>query len=176
MLYQELVARIAEVTRTQIECGDHGEVGETSFEFRCRKVLSEATQPELVLHLDEKDYKIIAVDHDAGTVTLETPLELVGPSAWEIYNPSVSEEAVRRVLLAFPDIVMECEEGEQVKTYLGTFRMKRRKRKRVKDPQGRWTYSEEKLVARIRPGKRLQKSVEGAPSGASQESDSDPLD
>ena len=93
----------------------------------------------------------------------------------------VSEEDVRKVLQAFPDVIMECEEGEQVKTYLGVFRIVRRKKKRVKDPQGRWTFSPERLHARIRPGKRLQREVpeeeaSEAPSGPSQASSDDPTD
>jgi len=174
MLYQDLVDRISQVTLTLIERGDHGEAGETAFEFRCRKMLPDGVRPGRVLRLGEKDYEIKSVDVDARILTLDTALELKGPVAWEIYNPSVSEEDVRRVLLAFPDIIMECEEGEQVKTYLGTFRMTRRKRKRVKDPQGRWAFSEEKLVARIRPGKRLQKPVAEPANEAFPENNSDP--
>jgi len=75
----------------------------------------------------------------------------------------VPEEEVRRVLSAFPDVIMEGEEGEQTKTPLGTFRLVRRKRKRVKDPQGRWTCSKERLDARIRPGKRLQRGPDEEP-------------
>jgi len=95
----------------------------------------------------------------------------------------VPENEVRGVLAAFPDVIMECEEGEQVKTYLGVFRIVRRHRKRVKDPQGRWTYSKERLHARIRPGKRLQKDLEAEPEGpnvlslfSDVDSDEDPLD
>jgi hypothetical protein len=84
---------------------------------------------------------------------------------WELYDMGVTEESVRKVLLSFPDVLMELEEGEQVKTYLGVIKMVRRKRKRVKDPQGRWTHSPERIQARLRPGKRLQRFVQEETSG-----------
>jgi len=91
----------------------------------------------------------------------------------------VSEDDVRGVLQALPDAIMECAEGEHVKTSLGVFRIVRRKRKRVKDPQGHWTHSPERLEARVRPGKRLQKVVDPEASEPSQapddpEADEDP--
>lgn len=84
----------------------------------------------------------------------------------------ISEDDVRQVLQALPDVIMECAEGEHVKTHLGVFRIVRRKRKRVKDPQGRWTHSPERLEARVRPGKRLQQVLDpDAPSEPFQASD-----
>lgn len=69
----------------------------------------------------------------------------------------VAPEEVRAVLRAFPDVIMECFEGEQVKTHLGIFRIVRRKEKRVRLPTGEWTTAEERVQARLRPGKRLQR-------------------
>jgi nucleoid DNA-binding protein len=76
----------------------------------------------------------------------------------------VSAEDVRAVLYAFPDVVMECAENEQVKTYLGIFRVVRRAKKPVKLPTGEWTSAPERLHARLRPGKRLQRIPEPGPS------------
>ena len=81
----------------------------------------------------------------------------------------ISEDDVRQVLQALPDVIMECVEGEHVKTHLGVFRIVRRKQKRVKDPQGRWTHSPERLEARVRPGKRLQRVVDPDASEPSQD-------
>lgn len=93
----------------------------------------------------------------------------------------VSAEDVRAVLYAFPDVVMECDEDEQVKTYLGIFRVVRRKRKRVRLPSGKWTYAPERLHARLRPGKRLQRLLEpetasGLPTDPSSSTESDDPD
>lgn len=71
----------------------------------------------------------------------------------------VSEEDVRRVLSSLPDVVMTCAEGEQVQTPLGAFRIVRRKLKRVRAPSGQWAHAPERLQARLRPGKRLQKGA-----------------
>lgn len=71
----------------------------------------------------------------------------------------VSDADVRKVLGALPDVVMTCEEGEQVRTPLGAFRIVRRRLKRVRSPGGDWAHAPERLQARIRPGKRLQREV-----------------
>lgn len=170
MKYREFVARIAKTTRSLIKKGEHGEFDPNTSEFRTQEAFSPDIQVGhlLVLPNTEETYKIKAVHHDRGSFVVDRLFNarrrLV---SWEIYTPGVSEEDVRKVLLAFPDVIMECEEGEQVRTYLGTFRMTRRKRKRVKDPKGNWTFSEEKFVARIRPGKRLQREIPKASSGPS---------
>jgi len=164
MLYREFVARIAKVTRFLVDQGTQGEFDPSSSEFRTSGPLPEEVTPGHLLVIPGGDssavYEIKTVHHESGAVIVDRLFNarrrLV---SWEIYTPGVSEEDVRKVLLAFPDVIMECEEGEQVRTYLGTFRMTRRKRKRVKDPKGNWTYSEEKLVARVRPGKRLQREI-----------------
>ena len=76
----------------------------------------------------------------------------------------VSEEDVRRVLSSLPEVVMACAEGEQVQTPFGAFRIIRRKLKRVRAPSGQWAHAPERLQARLRPGKRLQKTDLEAPS------------
>lgn len=177
MLYRELVARISEVTRTLIDEGTNGKFDSGSARFHLDKVPNDQIVPGMHLivegpYLSER-YVVRDVDRDRGTLVVDREFLRSDVASWKIYEPGVSEEDVRRVLLAFPDVIMECDEGEQVKTYLGTFRMTRRKRKRVKDPQGRWTYSEERLVARIRPGKRLQKDVPSGPSNPTPKPDPD---
>jgi hypothetical protein len=183
MKYGELVARISEVTRTLVDRGPQGECELGSSRFRTPGELSEDIQPGHILTLPGAEgpetYLIRRVDHKHGVITVDRSFTKRVPRYWwAIYAPGVSEEDVRRVLFAFPDVIMECEEGEQVRTYLGTFRITRRKRKRVKDPLGNWTFSEEKIVARIRPGKRLQREIgSSGPSNPPQSvSDEDPQD
>jgi len=173
MRYRELVARIAEVTRTLVDHGTEGEFEPDSTKFRTGSALRPTVKSGLFLEILEGSaaghYLIDESNFEAGHLTLEggefsTRESGVG---WVIYEPGVPEKDVRKVLRMFPEVIMECEEGEQLRTYLGTFRVTRRKRKRVRDPQGRWTYSEERIFARIRPGKRLQRDVENVPSGFS---------
>jgi len=173
MRYRELVARISEVTRTLVDHGTNGEFEPDSTKFRTRSGLLLTVKNGLILEILEGSaaghYPISEANLEAGILTLEgdefTTRENEVP--WVIYEPGVSDKDVRKVLRMFPEVLMECEEGEQIRTYLGTFRMTRRQRKRVKDPQGRWTYSEERIFARIRPGKRLQREVDEKPSGLS---------
>jgi nucleoid DNA-binding protein len=173
MRYRELVARISEVTRTLIDRGSRGEFEPDSTKFRTRTALPDSVKSGLVLEIQDGNgaghYTISEVNHEAGLLTLEGDNFTLEDNsvAWVIYEPGVSDSDVRKVLRMFPEVIMECAEGEQVRTYLGTFRLTRRKRKRVKDPQGRWTHSEERIEARIRPGKRLQRDVDDASSGFS---------
>lgn len=172
MKYRELVARIAEVTRTLVAVGGNGEFDPDSCKFRTPGSLPESVKSGFLLRIKDGPmtglYTITDATPALGTIRLATDafMAQTGPMGWEIYDPGVSEEDVRRVLTAFPDVIMECKEGDYVRTTLGMFRLTRRKRKRVKDPQGKWTFSEEKIVARIRPGKRLQREISG-PSGPS---------
>lgn len=85
----------------------------------------------------------------------------------------LSEEDVRKVLSLLPNVVMECAEGEQVKTPLGAFKIVRRRRKRVRAPSGEWVHAPERLQARMRPGKKLQRDVNDDASGP-QDPDPDP--
>lgn len=166
MLYRELVARISEVTRTLIDRGDGGECELGSTKFHTGTLLKDPVKSGLILAILEGSaaghYVIAEVHPEIGVLILEgndfrTSARYV---TWTIYEPGVSPEGVLKVLRMLPQVIMECDEGEQVRTDLGTFRLTRRKRKRVRDPQGRWTYSEERIVARIRPGKRLQREIE----------------
>lgn len=72
----------------------------------------------------------------------------------------VAEDDIRKVLVAFPEVVMDCGEGEQVKTPFGAFKIVRRKMKKVRSPSGSWSYAPERLQARIRPGVKLQRDLE----------------
>lgn len=170
MKYRELVARISEVTRTLAAGGSDGEFDPNSSKFRTHQELPDSVRQGAFLVIKNGplsgQHAILDANPAFGVVRIAPTKAQFALShlEWEIYLAGVSEEDVREVLSAFPDVIMECEEGEQVRTYLGTFRLTRRKRKRVKDPQGRWTFSEEKIVARIRPGKRLQREIEKRPS------------
>ena len=173
MRYQELVARISEVTRTLVDRGGRGEFEPDSTKFRTGSALLLTVKSGHVLEILEGSavghYVISEANLGAGVLTLEADdfTDHESELSWVIYEPGVSSKDVRKVLRMFPEVIMECEEGEQVRTYLGTFRLTRRKHKRVKDPQGRWTHSEERIEARIRPGKRLQRDVDDVPSGLS---------
>lgn len=191
MLYAKLVARISEVSRTLVSRGKSGRFDQNSTVFSAGVDVRESrdfqrppgpgasssrppsrgkrARPRLGwLRIcdgpSRGTYQIVGVQgHD---VHVAEPFPTTGQDVeWELYDVGVSEEDVRKVLLHFPDVLMELEEGEQVKTYLGVVKIVRRKRKRVKDPQGRWTHSPERLQARLRPGKRLQRLLEEDPSG-----------
>ena len=109
-------------------------------------------------------YRVVALTH-AGEIEIDHVFEVRGRGVeWEIYDEGVDGAAVKRVLHVFPDAVMECEEGGQVRTPFGVFRIVRRRRKRVRCPSGLWTHAAERIQARIRPGKRLQRQVPEGPS------------
>jgi nucleoid DNA-binding protein len=166
MLYAKLVARIAEVTRTLVERGSKGNFEKNSRKFCVGGQLPASVKTGFFLKILEGDaagvyeVKNVGVDY----LGVENRFRFESDEVpWELYDAGVSDEHVRKVLFKLPDVIMECEEGEQVKTYLGVFRIVRRKEKRVKDPQGRWTVSKERLHARIRPGKRLQRELNPDP-------------
>lgn len=163
MRYRELVARITEVTRTLVSHGGYGKF-EQDFTFNTGAPFPANLPDGLTLEIAEGaakgEYPVSEVDPERNTLVLAQGPSIQGAHLkWKLYSPGVPEKDIRRVLLAFPQVIMECKEGEQVRTDLGTFRMTRRKRRRVKI-QGRWGISEERLIARIRPGKRLQREVE----------------
>lgn len=173
MLYAKLVARISEISRTLLAEGRNGAILQNSTVLVLPEPLQDA-QNVCWLRIPEGDTRgLYSVESVSGReVVVDRPFMFSGTEVpWELFDRGVTEEDVRKVLLHFPDVLMECEEGEQVKTYLGVIKMVRRKRKRVKDPQGRWTYSPERLQARLRPGKRLQRLLEDPPSGESLEDD-----
>jgi len=188
MLYAKLVARISEVSRTLVSRGKSGRFDQNSTVFSAgvdvRKsqnvqtrqlpksgasssrppVRAKGARPRLgwlkVCDGPSRGtYQIVRVQGHEVHVSEPFPTS-ARDVEWELYDVGVSEDDVRKVLLHFPDVLMELEENEQVKTYLGVIKLVRRKRKRVKDPQGRWTHSPERLQARLRPGKRLQRLLE----------------
>jgi nucleoid DNA-binding protein len=161
MKYAELVTRLSEASRTSVQRGEHGEFDQESCEFRTGETVSEAARPGFYLRLGEAAHRIMGLRDQ--TVVVDGEFQESGSDVpWEIYD-GVTEEEIRKVLQTLPDLIMTCDEGEKVKTPLGVFRMVRRKQKRVKDPQGRWTHSPERLQASIRPGKRLQRVVGSEP-------------
>jgi hypothetical protein len=60
-------------------------------------------------------------------------------------------------------------EGEQTRTPLGVFTIVRRKQKAVRTPDGKWSSAPERIQAKLKPGKKLQREVpkEEALSGTS---------
>lgn len=71
----------------------------------------------------------------------------------------VPEDAVREVLQALPRVLMEGEEGDKTRTPLGVFTIAFRKEKRVRTPDGKWSSAPAMIVARLKPGKRLQRKT-----------------
>lgn len=73
-----------------------------------------------------------------------------------------SEEAVRNVLFAIPDVLISMDEKDVVRTPMGVFRMTKRAARKVKPPKGEQAVTvPEEMVVKLRAGKRLRKSVEG---------------
>lgn len=171
MLYAKLVARISEASRTLVARGKTGRFAQNSTVFAAEVDVRESCAGWLKICGGDAGGTYQVVRAQGSEVHVANPFPAAGRDVeWELYDAGVSEEDVRKVLFHFPDILMELEEGEQVKTYLGVVKLVRRKRKRVKDPQGRWTFSPERLQARLRPGKRLQRPVEDEEASEPQDS------
>lgn len=83
----------------------------------------------------------------------------------------VDEEDVRRVLRTFPNVLMEGEEGEQSRTPLGVFTIVRRREKKVCTPDGIWSAAPERIQAKLKPGKRLQRLVDESSESSSSEAE-----
>lgn len=83
----------------------------------------------------------------------------------------VPEDAVREVLQALPRVLMEDPEGEKTRTPLGVFTISLRKEKRVRTPDGKWSSAPAMIVARLKPGKRLQRLLkeDGTPEDAQED-------
>jgi hypothetical protein len=174
MLYGKLVARISEATRTLVSGGRSGRFDQNSTIFVDEVELDESSRParktrprlgwlKICDGPSRGTYQVVRAH--GNEIHVAEPFPTSGHDVeWQLYDVGVSEEDVRKALLHFPEVLMELEEGEQVKTYLGVIKIVRRKRKRVKDPQGRWTHSPERLQARLRPGKRLQRLLDDDPS------------
>ena len=76
-----------------------------------------------------------------------------------------NEDTVRSVLGAFPGVIMEGDIGERTRTPLGVFTLTERKQsKPVMTPTGHWGSAKPMVLARLKPGKRLQREPS---SGAS---------
>lgn len=66
----------------------------------------------------------------------------------------------REVLFVLPDVLLDMEEGDSVRTQLGVIRMARRKARTVKVPgTDRTAQVTEHLEVRLRPGVRLKKDL-----------------
>lgn len=69
-----------------------------------------------------------------------------------------TQAAVRAVLFAFPDALIQLDPGEEVRTPLGVFRMTIRQRRAVTLPDQR-TMAEipEAWIAKLKPGIKLRR-------------------
>jgi nucleoid DNA-binding protein len=83
----------------------------------------------------------------------------------------IDEEDVRKVLGIFPEIVMEGDEGEQTRTPLGVFTIVRRRQKAVRTPDGVWSSAPERIHAKLKPGKKLQRDLNESSSSDEAETD-----
>lgn len=164
MLYETLVSRVSELSRALVQSGSEGEFEQGSSVFRAEGDFSTTTRPGFWLKILEGSaqgtYRILSILR-SNEVEVERRFEFGDTGvAWEVYDRGVEDQDIRKVLHVLPDVVMECEEGEQVRTPLGVFKVVRRKSKRVRCPSGVWTQAPERIQARIRPGKRLQRPIE----------------
>lgn len=72
----------------------------------------------------------------------------------------VSQEAVRDVLYVLPDVLIELDDGEEVRTHLGVFRMTRRKARTVTLPDRKRTAQvPEAQIVKLRSGTRLYRDT-----------------
>ena len=163
MRYAELIADLAQRTRTVIQSGTEGSVSIGSHIFRVPTTTTVAAEPNYFLRIPKGDlagtYEItFALQNE---IRCETPFyQDASGIEWEILEKGISEGDIKRLLNHLPDAIMAMEIDERVRTPLGTFTKERKARKRVRDPQGNWTFSPERIQARIRPGKRLQQKLE----------------
>lgn len=71
----------------------------------------------------------------------------------------VPEEQVRAVLQEVPKALMEGTQGEKTRTPLGVFTIVERKEKAVRTPDGKWSSAPALVLARLKPGKKLQRKI-----------------
>jgi len=71
----------------------------------------------------------------------------------------VPEKSVREVLQELPRVLMEDGKGEKTRTPLGVFSIVERKEKAVRTPDGKWSSAPAMIVARLKPGKKLQRKL-----------------
>jgi nucleoid DNA-binding protein len=71
----------------------------------------------------------------------------------------VPKRTVKEILFAVPDVLINLEEDEIVRTPMGTFRMFKRASKSVTPPKGQTIKVPEGLVVKLRPTARMRKPV-----------------
>lgn len=71
----------------------------------------------------------------------------------------LDKDVVRAVLDKMPNVLMEMEIGEKVRTPLGTFFCEERPPKKVQLPNGKWSQAKKLQRVRIRPNSRMQKEI-----------------
>lgn len=71
----------------------------------------------------------------------------------------LDKDSVKRFFESLADILVQLEEGEWVKTPIGTFRAYARPHKRVKLACGKWVVAKPQLQIRLRPGKILKRNL-----------------
>ena len=67
---------------------------------------------------------------------------------------------VKEILDSLPEILMEMEIGEKVRTPMGTFFCEERPPKKVQLPNGKWSQAKKLKRVRIRPSSRMQIEIE----------------
>ena len=73
---------------------------------------------------------------------------------------------VKAVLAVTPDALLQLDDGELVRTPLGTFRMTKRNSRRIKLPDGPIASVGEKCVVRLKSGNRIKRDADLTPSPA----------
>lgn len=71
----------------------------------------------------------------------------------------LDKDVLRLVLDKMPDVLMEMEVGEKVRTPLGTFFCEERPPKKVQLPSGEWSQAKKLRRVRIRPNSRMQEEI-----------------
>ena len=71
----------------------------------------------------------------------------------------LDKDVVRVVLDKMPNVLMEMEIGEKVRTPMGTFFCEERPPKKVQLPSGKWSQAKKLQRVRIRPNSRMQKEI-----------------
>ena len=71
----------------------------------------------------------------------------------------LDKDVVRMVLDKMPNVLMEMEIGEKVRTPMGTFFCEERPPKKVQLPNGVWSQAKKLQRVRIKPNSRMQKVI-----------------
>ena len=67
---------------------------------------------------------------------------------------------IKEILDSIPEILMEMEIGQKVRTPMGTFFCEERPPKKVQLPNGKWSQAKKLKRVRIRPSSRMQIEIE----------------